>query len=63
MGFVDVSLSPFYTWFYTYETCGKFSWVPEGGDLGKLVHAEGQCIQDPYWTTQGPWFISVNLVF
>ncbi|KAG5545923.1 hypothetical protein RHGRI_018175 [Rhododendron griersonianum] len=24
-GFVDVSLIPFYSWFYAYETCGNFS--------------------------------------
>ncbi|KAG1348216.1 GST6 protein [Cocos nucifera] len=24
-GFVDVALAPFTAWFYTYETCGKFS--------------------------------------
>ncbi|OAY54641.1 probable glutathione S-transferase parC [Manihot esculenta] len=25
MGFVDVALIPFYSWFYAYETCGNFS--------------------------------------
>ncbi|KAL6966575.1 glutathione transferase [Sarracenia purpurea var. burkii] len=24
-GFVDVALIPFYSWFYTFETCGRFS--------------------------------------
>lgn len=25
LGFVDVALVPFYSWFYAYETCGNFS--------------------------------------
>ncbi|MCL7035804.1 hypothetical protein MKW94_026044 [Papaver nudicaule] len=25
MGFLDVALIPYYSWFYSYETCGKFS--------------------------------------
>ncbi|OVA12037.1 Glutathione S-transferase [Macleaya cordata] len=25
MGFLDVALIPFYSWFYSYKTCGKFS--------------------------------------
>ncbi|KAI3975052.1 hypothetical protein MKX01_005163 [Papaver californicum] len=25
LGFVDVALIPFYSWFYAYETCGNFS--------------------------------------
>ncbi|KAJ9183081.1 hypothetical protein P3X46_006992 [Hevea brasiliensis] len=29
MGYVDVALIPFYSWFYAYETCGNFSIEPE----------------------------------
>ena len=25
IGYVDVALAPFISWFYTYETCGNFS--------------------------------------
>ncbi|KAF5178200.1 Glutathione s-transferase u19 [Thalictrum thalictroides] len=34
MGYVDVALIPFYCWFYTYETCGKFSVEAECPKLG-----------------------------
>ncbi|KAL3502984.1 hypothetical protein ACH5RR_037433 [Cinchona calisaya] len=28
-GYVDVALIPYYSWFYAYETCGKFKIQPE----------------------------------
>ncbi|KAL3502991.1 hypothetical protein ACH5RR_037440 [Cinchona calisaya] len=32
-GFVDVALITFYSWFYTYETCGNFKIEPECPEL------------------------------
>lgn len=40
LGFVDVALVPFYSWFYAYETCGNFSIEAE---CPKLVSWARRC--------------------
>lgn len=40
-GFVDISLIPFYSWFYIYETYGKFSIEAE---CPKLVAWANRCL-------------------
>ncbi|OVA11493.1 Glutathione S-transferase [Macleaya cordata] len=42
MGFLDVALVPYYSWFYSYETCGKFSIEVE---CPKLVSWAKKCMQ------------------
>ncbi|KAA8550447.1 hypothetical protein F0562_002131 [Nyssa sinensis] len=42
IGFVDVALVPFYTWFYSYETCGNFSIEAE---CPKLVAWAKRCME------------------
>ncbi|KAI3857079.1 hypothetical protein MKW92_036625 [Papaver armeniacum] len=42
IGFVDVALVPFYTWFYTYEKCGKFSIEEE---CPKIVSWAKKCLE------------------
>ncbi|KAL9432914.1 hypothetical protein AB3S75_027849 [Citrus x aurantiifolia] len=41
-GYVDLSLIPFYCWFYTYETCGKFSVEAE---CPKFIAWVKRCLQ------------------
>jgi len=41
-GYVDVSLVPFYSWFYAYETCGKFSIEAE---CPKLIAWAKRCME------------------
>uniref|UniRef100_A0A5B7BIM5 Glutathione S-transferase n=1 Tax=Davidia involucrata TaxID=16924 RepID=A0A5B7BIM5_DAVIN len=41
-GFLDVALVPFYTWFYTYETCGDFSIEAE---CPKLIAWVKRCME------------------
>ena len=41
-GFVDVELVPFYSWFYTYETCGNFSIEAE---CPKLIAWAKRCME------------------
>ncbi|XP_057506038.1 probable glutathione S-transferase isoform X2 [Actinidia eriantha] len=41
-GFVDVSLVPFYCWFYGYETCGNFSIEAE---CPKLIAWAKRCME------------------
>ncbi|KAF8391055.1 hypothetical protein HHK36_023355 [Tetracentron sinense] len=41
-GFVDVALVPFYSWFYTYETCANFSIEAE---CPKLVAWAKRCME------------------
>ncbi|KAF8391054.1 hypothetical protein HHK36_023354 [Tetracentron sinense] len=41
-GFVDVALIPFYSWFYTYETCANFSIEAE---CSKLVAWAKRCME------------------
>lgn len=41
-GYVDVSLVPFYSWFYAWETCGKFSIEAE---CPKLVAWAKRCME------------------
>ncbi|KAF8391056.1 hypothetical protein HHK36_023356 [Tetracentron sinense] len=41
-GFVDVALIPFYSWFYTYETCANFSIEAE---CPKLVAWAKRCME------------------
>ncbi|GFZ12381.1 glutathione S-transferase TAU 19 [Actinidia rufa] len=41
-GFVDVALVPFYSWFYAYETCGKFSIEAE---CPKLIAWAKRCME------------------
>ncbi|KAJ4726592.1 Glutathione S-transferase [Melia azedarach] len=42
IGFVDVVLIPFYCWFYTYETLGKFS---VEGECPKIIEWAKRCMQ------------------
>ncbi|XVF54650.1 hypothetical protein PTKIN_Ptkin05aG0198300 [Pterospermum kingtungense] len=42
LGFVDVSLIPFYSWFYALETCGNFSIIVE---CPKLVAWAKRCME------------------
>ncbi|KAF8413557.1 hypothetical protein HHK36_001548 [Tetracentron sinense] len=42
MGYVDVVLVPFYSWFYAYETCGNFSVEAE---CPKLVAWAKRCLE------------------
>ena len=41
-GYVDVALVPFYSWFYAYETCGKFSIEAE---CPKLIAWAKRCME------------------
>ena len=41
-GYVDVALIPFYSWFYAYETCGKFSIEAE---CPKLIAWAKRCME------------------
>ncbi|KAK4746296.1 hypothetical protein SAY87_012608 [Trapa incisa] len=41
-GFVDVALVPFYSWFYTYDTCGNFSVETE---CPKLILWAKRCLE------------------
>ncbi|MCL7027343.1 hypothetical protein MKW94_019002 [Papaver nudicaule] len=42
LGFVDVALVPFYSWFYAYETCGNFSIEEE---CPKIVSWAKKCLE------------------
>ncbi|XAR56363.1 Glutathione transferase [Bertholletia excelsa] len=42
LGYVDIALVPFYSWFYAYETCGKFSIEAE---CPKFVAWAKRCMQ------------------
>ncbi|KAI3908236.1 hypothetical protein MKX01_027258 [Papaver californicum] len=42
LGFVDVALVPFYSWFYAYETCGNFSIEDE---CPKIVSWAKKCLE------------------
>ncbi|RZC72740.1 hypothetical protein C5167_048219 [Papaver somniferum] len=42
IGFVDVALIPFYTWFYAYEKCGNFSIEKE---CPKIVSWAKKCLE------------------
>ncbi|OVA18840.1 Glutathione S-transferase [Macleaya cordata] len=42
MGFLDLAFIPYYTWFYTYEKCGKFSIEEE---CPKLVSWAKKCME------------------
>ncbi|RZC57360.1 hypothetical protein C5167_004657 [Papaver somniferum] len=42
IGFVDVALIPFYTWFYAYEKCGNFSIEEE---CPKIVSWAKKCLE------------------
>ncbi|OVA12034.1 Glutathione S-transferase [Macleaya cordata] len=42
MGFLDVALIPYYSWFYSYETCGKFKTEEE---CPKLVDWAKKCME------------------
>lgn len=42
MGFVDVALVPYYTWFHAYETCGNFSIEAE---CPKLISWAKRCLE------------------
>ncbi|PIA41637.1 hypothetical protein AQUCO_02200222v1 [Aquilegia coerulea] len=42
MGYVDVAFIPFYSWFYTYETCGRFSIEAE---CPKLIAWVKRCLE------------------
>lgn len=42
LGLVDVTLIPFYSWFYALETCGDMSMVEE---CGKLVEWGKRCME------------------
>ncbi|PIA41639.1 hypothetical protein AQUCO_02200224v1 [Aquilegia coerulea] len=42
MGYVDVAFIPFYSWFYMYETCGKFSIEAE---CPKLIAWAKRCLE------------------
>ncbi|KAI3975044.1 hypothetical protein MKX01_005155 [Papaver californicum] len=42
LGFVDVALIPFYSWFYAYETCGNFSIEEE---CPKIVSWAKKCLE------------------
>ncbi|KAI3874651.1 hypothetical protein MKX03_022086 [Papaver bracteatum] len=42
LGFVDVALIPFYTWFYAYEKCGNFSIEQE---CPKIVSWAKKCLE------------------
>ncbi|PIA41640.1 hypothetical protein AQUCO_02200225v1 [Aquilegia coerulea] len=43
MGYVDVALVPFYSWFYAYEVCGKFSIEAE---CPKFVAWAKRCLEN-----------------
>ena len=53
-GFVDVALAPFTAWFYTYETCGKFSVDEECPELAawakrcKERESVSKSVHDPH---------------
>ncbi|KAA8524948.1 hypothetical protein F0562_011414 [Nyssa sinensis] len=42
LGFVDIALIPFYSWFYAYETCGNFSIEAE---CPKLISWAKRCME------------------
>ncbi|KAF9588994.1 hypothetical protein IFM89_017673 [Coptis chinensis] len=43
LGYLDVALVPFYSWFYSYETCGKFNIEAE---CPKLVAWAKRCMEN-----------------
>ncbi|CAH2056879.1 unnamed protein product [Thlaspi arvense] len=50
LGYVDIALVPFYSWFYAYETCGQVQHrggVPQVCGMGQEMHAEGERRQVP----------------
>ncbi|PKI49123.1 hypothetical protein CRG98_030469, partial [Punica granatum] len=42
LGFVDIALVPYYTWFHAYETCGNFSIEAE---CPKLISWVNRCME------------------